>query len=45
MERAGWFSGVFSAVKLCQSVSISGAVGDLETDGTEQLLDALEACG
>jgi hypothetical protein len=24
IERAGWFSGLFSAVKLIQSVSISG---------------------
>jgi hypothetical protein len=42
IDRAGWFSGLLSAVKLYQSVSISGTVGDLEADRGEDRLDPLE---
>ena len=35
MSRAGWFSGKLSAVKLCQSSSISGPFGYRKTNAGE----------
>jgi hypothetical protein len=41
IERAGWFSGLLSAVKLYQSVSISGPSATSEADRVPDRLDAL----
>jgi hypothetical protein len=42
MERAGWSSGVFSAVKLNQSDSISGPSATSKPMRAENRLDALQ---
>ena len=42
IERAGWFSGLLSAVKLYQSVSISGPSATSKPIEREDRLDALQ---